>query len=407
MTDPKDSQKSDDELPSGAAAVQIASTAEPRAPEPEPDAQAAFKAFQMGQLAMDRSDFQEALGCFTEAVEADWTQPMYAEWLEEASNRILELEGDDPVEAVEDEETAPPPMLEMPATTLAPPGGSKPPRPPAAPPPPRPSADPEARKAMLATLAERHLKLGLKAQQVGNADEALRNLESAARLAPDDERIARALRNATAQFSKEEVDDGLTTGMRMAADDMRKRNAERYYLRGLKAQRMDMWDEAIACFEGAVRISPDNKDYVAALDEVKAKQEAQLSKAPKGKKKGADAPVPGILESLKDQLLADSRLVMMVVGLVLVGGLFSIWSLIPDSEDTPAEIDLVMELGIFESLEEVEGVGWRASIDEPLLELDTKERNRRCRELAGVLPGGGSLFLTSVEDGSSVMCRAD
>lgn len=286
----------------------------------------------------------------------------------------------------------------MPATSLAPP------RPVGAPPrpatPEKRTPNPAASAAFKATLAERHLKLGLEAQRVGNAAEATRNLESAARLAPDDERIARALKNVKQHFGDVE-DTEEESSVRAAADVMRKRNAERYYLRGLKARRMDMWDEAIACFEGAVRTDPKNPDYAQALKEAHEKRTAS---APEPRKKRGAAEVVG--PSLKDQLLANSRFAVGVAAILALGILVTAWrALTPDSTDT--ELALLQEFGIFESIEEVEGVGWRANVDEPLLELDTKERTRRCRELAAALPGGGSLFLTSTEDGTSVMCRAD
>ena len=293
----------DDDFAKGAAAVQVKSEEEALEPQPEPDTQGAFKAFQVGQLAMDRGDFHEAARSFTEAVEKDWTVRMYAEWLEEAANRIIELEGGAAV-STEDEAdggTPPPPAADE---------VGAPPRPAT---PEKRTPNPAASAAFKATLAERHLKLGLEAQRVGNAAEATRNLESAARLAPDDERIARALKNVKQHFGDVE-DTEEESSVRAAADVMRKRNAERYYLRGLKARRMDMWDEAIACFEGAVRTDPKNPDYAQALKEAHEKRTAS---APEPRKKRGAAEVVG--PSLKDQLLANSRFAVGVAAILALG----------------------------------------------------------------------------------------
>ena len=186
---------------------------------------------------------------------------------------------------------------------------------------------------------------------------------------------ATTLSSARQRFGEAKQSPVEDSKVRAAAEELRKRNAERYYHRGVNARRMEMWQEAVACFEGAVRIDATNAEYTEALadaqDHLKAVDTIKAKRA-------ETTETTGILAGLRDQITVDKRLLGVAVGVVIVGLVLSIWRMLPEpTPPTPAEITLIEELGIFASLEEVEGVGWRATINESLSDDPRKATDAR------------------------------
>ncbi|MCP4806019.1 MAG: hypothetical protein GY913_34475 [Proteobacteria bacterium] len=135
----------------------------------DPDPANAQKAFVLGQLAMDRGEWEEAEARFAEAAELDWTQAMFVEWQDEARSRLTERDPVEDVEDVEDPGTAPPPSLAMPTSSLVDDASSS-----ATATNPR-TAGLEDRESVQRTIAERYHRLGERAQGPGGRDSAGRD----------------------------------------------------------------------------------------------------------------------------------------------------------------------------------------------------------------------------------------
>jgi tetratricopeptide (TPR) repeat protein len=373
----------------GAAEIQLGQGEPAPAPDREPDRKGAFSAFQRGQLAMDRGSFDEASDCFQEAVEKDWTERVYAEWLVEANNRLGEGKRASG-EGTLDPDTAPPPALAMPTTTLSP--GPLPMPQPTVAPAPEVVDDPHTHP----TAPPRPVPWS----------------------AP-----AKAKPKPPPEPTPEER-------ARLAREAQRKKTAERYYKRGLAARRSEQWSEAVACFEGACRAMPMDDLYQQALADANQKLRASqpnvgptyepettarggkaLKRAPTAEEPPKRAPSDddgfSLWDAIKVQMAADPRLAAFGALVLVFGGVYFGWKMgdEPEPENT-ASLELVQELGIFTDVEKVDR-GYRASIEEGLLDMTEEARVKRCRELASALPNGGPLYLTSTHDEHSMMCRGE
>lgn len=370
---------------SGAAEIQLGQGVSAAAPDREPDRRGAFSAFQRGQLAMDRGSFDEASDCFQEAVEKDWTERMYAEWLVEANNRLGEgrrASG----EGTLDPDTAPPPALAMPTTTLSP--GPLPMPVPTVAPPQEEVADPPTAP----TAPPRPVPWSAPSRP--KAPE------------PTPEELARKAKLA-----------------------QRRKTAERYYKRGLAARRDEAWSEAVACFEGACRAVPTDDLYKQALQDANLKLRASQAKPapsvepeptargakPLSRQPTADVPADAggaddafsLWDAIRAQMAADPRLAAFGALVLVFGGVYFGWKMGNEPEPEVSEsLVLVQELGIFTTVEKVDR-GYRATIEEGLLDMTEDARVQRCRELASALPNGGPLYLTSNHDEHSMMCRGE
>ena len=394
--------KKSESVQSKGGAVLIQVGAEPGADRGEPDAQAAQKAFVLGQLAMDRGDWSDAEARFAEAAELDWTQAMFVEWRDEARSRITEKEPQVPDEPVDDPGTAPPPTLAMPTTTLTDGTTSL-----------GSSSNPSSlsnREGVQRAVADRAYQLGERARQDGDAVTALVQFEKALGMFPKDPRFIYAVNRTKADLGPEQLAAIERQKQEAAAaereDAERKgKNAERYFKRGERARRRGVYGEAVQCLEGAVRLQPGNVKYQQALADARAKLRAEstLSKArpvdpgpkiTKPPEPQAEAPPAELPLGMTRRQVLLGILAAAAVLLALVSG---------GSEPIEDEASDHTGPAVFLRLNPISG-GASAAIDEPLRGLTGRARAARCAEVVTELDVG-SVVLTG-SDGGVAVCGA-
>lgn len=407
---PMSDGKKPDTVQSLGGSVLIQVGAHPDEPDRgDPDPTNAQKAFVLGQLAMDRGEWEEAEARFAEAAELDWTQAMFVEWQDEARSRLTERDPVEDVEDVEDPGTAPPPSLAMPTSSLvdetSSSGTATNPR----------TVGLEDREAVQRTIAERYHRLGERAQSDGDLIEALVQFERALQIFPKNPRYIYAVNRVKADLGPERLAE--VEARRSEAEETlraeterKEKNAERYFKRGERARRRGVFGEAVQCLEGAVRLQPGNVRYQEALQDARAKLRAEstLSKArpsPKDKAKdAAPAPVAAAPKGppLLEKLPLNRRQLLMTVLAVLLLGYAALSGGVESVEDVALDH---AEVATFVRLNEASS-GWYGELAEPLTGLTGRALQARCDEVAGGLPGGGLVVLTG-SDGGSVICAGD
>ena len=200
-------------------------------------------------------------------------------------------------------------------------------------------------------------------------------------------RACEALKERTAQKKQEHAD-----AVQLA---LRTQSAERYWIRGCKARRLQVWKEAVSCFEGAHALFPEHVEYAQALDDARAELRATSEEPGEAEEPQAE-PEPEAPRSLAPRALLVAALALAAVGYVLP-------QVTP--EPVPDLAAAYADLGPFERVHPVRSFGHTATLVEPAAGRTSVERLERCTQIANALPGEASLLL-AWSDGYSVLCAA-
>ena len=237
-------------------------------------------------------------------------------------------------------------------------------------------------------IATQHVGLGEAALARGDRDAAHHNFRKVMSLAGSANAVLQEMSTEREVAASEE--DAEEVAKRERA--VKRQNAQAYYQRGETARLAEDWDEALKCYEGALALDPGWPKYKEAVENARF----EVRKREPLKLEPPEPPDPREMSRIR---------IGLTIGLLVAAIGYMAPQLV--REIPPNLAEQYAQLGPFERLQDAKGLGWSATLVEPMAQLSHGERQARCTGIVDALPGPRRTLLLASADGYAVLCASE